>query len=70
MCDKVCRPKWGPRAWLVFFTVFAIELAGTTVRQLGADEITGTISKAEPPDKQDGTAARPFAESNQCPAPM
>ncbi len=46
--------------------MFAVELTGST-GQLRADEITGTISKAEPADRQDGTSAHPFAAANQCP---
>lgn len=32
------------------------------------DDTTGTVSKAEPPIKQDGTPSRPFADANQCPS--
>ena len=30
--------------------------------------ITGTISKAEPTSKQDGTPAHPFSDASQCPS--
>ena len=32
-----------------------------------AQDITSTISKAEPTTKQDGTAAHPYAAVSQCP---
>jgi uncharacterized Zn-binding protein involved in type VI secretion len=32
------------------------------------DDMTGTVSKAEPPIKQDGTPAHPFADASQCPS--
>ena len=35
---------------------------GVSVR---ADDITGTVSKAEPPTKQDGTPAHPYADASQ-----
>jgi hypothetical protein len=32
------------------------------------DDRSGTVSKTEPPVKQDGTPAHPFADANQCPS--
>jgi hypothetical protein len=32
------------------------------------DDTTGTVSKAEPALKQDGTPSRPFADASQCPS--
>lgn len=32
------------------------------------DDTTGTVSKAEPALKQDGTLAHPFADASQCPS--
>jgi uncharacterized Zn-binding protein involved in type VI secretion len=31
-------------------------------------DITGTVSKVEPPSKQDGTPAHPFGDASQCPS--
>jgi uncharacterized Zn-binding protein involved in type VI secretion len=32
------------------------------------DDMTGTVSKAEPPVKQDGTPAHPYGDASQCPS--
>jgi hypothetical protein len=32
------------------------------------DDTTGTVSKAEPPIKQDGSPAHPYADASQCPS--
>jgi hypothetical protein len=32
------------------------------------DDTTGTVSKAEPAIRQDGTAAHPYADASQCPS--
>jgi hypothetical protein len=32
------------------------------------DDMTGTVSKAEPPLTQDGTSSHPFADADQCPS--
>jgi hypothetical protein len=45
----------------------AIVLIGLAVGVGRADDITGTVAKAEPPSKQDGTLAHPYADANQCP---
>jgi hypothetical protein len=44
-----------------------IVLIGIAVVSVRADDITGTVSKAEPPTKQDGTPAHPYADASQCP---
>ena len=31
-------------------------------------DTTGTVSKAEPPVRQDGTPAHPYADASQCPS--
>ncbi|MGB6286579.1 MAG: hypothetical protein WBG18_19535, partial [Xanthobacteraceae bacterium] len=43
--------------------------AGLLVRQLSAprEDITGAVSKVEPPVKQDGTPAHPYVDDSQCP---
>ena len=45
-----------------------IALIGVAIVALSADDIsTGTVAKAEPPIKQDGTLAHPYADANRCP---
>lgn len=68
MFEKNYGPKWRRWARVLSFTIFAIGLAGTTVRELRGGEITGTVSKAEPPNRQEGTPMHPFANANQCPS--
>jgi hypothetical protein len=61
----------GRKRWLACFTVIAIGIAGVAPGQTNGlkDDITGTVSRAEPPTTQDGTPAHPYADANQCPAP-
>jgi hypothetical protein len=62
------------RIWVL--TVAVVGLAAIVARPGGAgpktggtkDETTGTVSKAEPTIKQDGTAAHPYADASQCPS--
>jgi hypothetical protein len=44
-----------------------IVLVGIAIVAARADDITGPVAKAEPPSKQDGTLAHPYADANQCP---
>jgi len=57
------------REWVVFFAIIFIGITVVAVRQTSAgnDDITGTVSKAEPSTKQDGTPTRPYADARQCP---
>ena len=57
------------REWVVFFAVIFIGITAVAIRQMsgGNDDITGTISKAEPSTKQDGTPTHPYADAGQCP---
>jgi hypothetical protein len=48
------RPKSGRLSWVASLTIALIGVAAVAVR---ADDITGTVAKAEPPNKQDGTLA-------------
>jgi hypothetical protein len=67
MFEKSYRLKWILQGSMAFFTI-GISLATFALRQTSADDITGTVSKAEPPNKQDGTPAHPYAVASQCPA--
>lgn len=62
--------KWMRRGWLLSVAIGFIGLAASTgPGQTGPkDDMTGTVSKAEPPLKQDGTPAHPFADASQCPS--
>ena len=44
-----------------------IVLIGVGIVAVKADDIPGTIAKVEPPSKQDGSLAQPYADANQCP---
>jgi len=57
------------REWVVFFAVIFIGITAVAIRQMsgGNDDITGTIAKAEPSTKQDGTPTHPYADAGQCP---
>ncbi len=60
--------EWGRRAWVTFWTIITIASAGSAVGQTNDrnNDVTGTVSKAVPPLKQDGTSAHPYAEASQC----
>lgn len=62
--------KWMRRSGLLSLAIGVIGLAALSGHgQAGPkDDMTGTISKAEPPTKQDGTPAHPFADASQCPS--
>jgi len=54
---------------VAFFTIVFIGIAVIAMGQINEskDGITGTVSKAEPPTKQDGTPVHPYADASQCP---
>jgi uncharacterized Zn-binding protein involved in type VI secretion len=59
------------RGWALPFTIAVIGLAAMLARPASSgakDDTTGTVSKAEPAPKQDGTPAHPYADASQCPA--
>jgi hypothetical protein len=60
--------KRGSRAWVAFLTIVSIAMAGSAVGQTNdrKNDVTGTVSKAVPPLRQDGTSARPYADASQC----
>ncbi len=71
MSVKSYGPKWARRGWLLSFAILVIGLIAIFphAAQSGSnDDTTGTISKAEPPIKQDGTPAHPYADASQCPS--
>ena len=56
------------RACLSWVASLTIVLIGVAIVAVSADDIsTGTVAKAEPPIKQDGTVAHAYADANQCP---
>ena len=59
----------GSKAWLACLTIVTVGIAGVALGQSSGlkDDITGMISKAEPPNTHDGTPAHPYADANQCP---
>jgi uncharacterized Zn-binding protein involved in type VI secretion len=62
--------NWGRGEWAVFFAIIVLGIVGIAVAEMSGPttDITGTVSKAEPPVQQDGTAAHPYADENHCPA--
>ena len=68
MFEKSCGPKWTHQGRMAFFTIVVIGVASFALAQTNADDTSGTVSKAEPPTKQDGTPAHPYADANDCPA--
>ncbi len=64
--------KWGRRSWVAFFTIVFIGIAVIAMGQINEskDGITGTVSKAEPPTKHDGTPAHMRMPANVRPALM
>jgi len=59
------------RRWVVSLAIVAISAAAMLTQPANSgskDDITGTVSKAEPTLKQDGTPAHPFADASQCPS--
>jgi hypothetical protein len=69
MFEKIHRRKWERRDWAVFAAIIVIGVSAIAMRQIanGQGDITGTLSNIEPPMKQDGTAAHPYADASQCP---
>ena len=69
MIEKNCRAQWGFRRWLASLTII-VGASTIALRHINASEnnITDTISKAEPPVVQYGTAMHPYADASQCPA--
>ena len=67
-------PKCAHQGRVLFRAVIVIGLAiigsaALSPSEAGPkDDMTGTVSKAEPPLKQDGTPTHPFADANQCPS--
>lgn len=53
---------------MAFVTAVVIAIAATAVEQNDGADITGTISKAEPASKEDGTLAYPYADASRCPS--
>jgi hypothetical protein len=64
-------PERVGRASIVVLAVLVIGAAAIFPRSASSgpkDDATGTVSRAEPAIKQDGTPAHPFADASQCPS--
>lgn len=69
MSAKSNGPKWPHR--VLWLAIFIVALAAIVARPGNAGpkgDTTGTVSKAEPPVRQDGTPAHPYADASQCPS--
>lgn len=69
MIEKTYLQKWWLRGWLTLFTIAAIGITAIVTQQINrpADDITGTVSHTEPPSKEEGTPAYPYADASRCP---
>lgn len=69
MFEKIYVRKWARRDWVLFSTFVVIAIAGITVGHINdpTSDITGAVSTAAPPMKQDGSPAHPYADASQCP---
>ncbi len=71
MSEKSHGPKRARRRWVALVTLFGIGLGAVYPQPASSgskDDTTGTLSKAEPPIKQDGSPAHPYADASQCPS--
>jgi hypothetical protein len=71
MSEKSHGPKRARRRWVALVTLFGIGLGAVYPQPASSgskDDTTGTVSKAEPPIKQDGSPAHPYADASQCPS--
>lgn len=70
MSERRFFPKCARQGLFLFLALIIIGLAAFPgPGDAGPkDDMTGSVSKAEPPLKQDGTPAHPFADANQCPS--
>jgi hypothetical protein len=67
-------PERARRVWVLTVAIVGLaaivappSIAGPKT-SAAKDDTTGTVSKAEPPIKQNGTAAHPYADASQCPS--
>jgi hypothetical protein len=69
MFEKSYVRKLRSRDLLVFFTIVIIAVAAIVMKQTNRpkDDVTGTVSQAEPPTKHDGTPPHPYPDVSQCP---
>jgi uncharacterized Zn-binding protein involved in type VI secretion len=70
MSEKSHDRKRARRRW-VALVIFFIGLGAVFPQPASSgskDDTTGTVSKAEPPIKQEGSPAHPYADASQCPS--
>jgi hypothetical protein len=68
MHEKIYLRKWTRRDWLVTFTIVVVGIAVFIWSQTNSsDDITGSLSKTEPPLRRDGTPTHPYADDGRCP---
>jgi hypothetical protein len=70
MPEKNHDRKRARRRW-VALVIFFIGLGAVYPQPASSgskDDTTGTVSKAEPPIKQDGSPVHPYADASQCPS--
>ena len=61
-------PQWTRWCWAAAVIILGLAASIGSANAGPKGDITGTVSKAEPPSKQDGTPAHPFADASQCPS--
>jgi hypothetical protein len=62
MSEKSHGPKRARRRWVALVALFGIGLGAVFPQPASSG------SKAEPPIKQDGSPAHPYADASQCPS--
>jgi hypothetical protein len=67
-CPKRARRRWVLTMAIVGLAALAAQPCIAGPKSRVPKDTTGTISKAEPSIKQDGTAAHPYAHDSQCPS--
>ncbi len=70
MVKKIGGPKRVRPEWVVFATINFMGAVGMAVAAMAdpKEDVTGTVSKAEPITQQDGTVAHPYADASHCPS--
>ena len=70
MVEKLDGPKWKRRQAVVSVVINFVGIIGMTVAAMADrnSDVTGAVSKAEPPTQQNGTAAHPYADASHCPS--
>jgi hypothetical protein len=69
MSEKAYSTKWDRRTWAVLFTIIVVGLVAIDIGELSGrkDDVTGTVSKAEPPGSTRRHGRTPLREFEPMP---